>query len=57
MGRPSQFTDSSNSRLLQELLTGNSIHANITDWGYLDLALVVHLLLTYPILTAIAKSK
>ena len=41
-----RFTDSSNLQLLQKLVIGKSIHASFTDWGYLDLAMVVHLFIT-----------
>ena len=36
------------------LWIGKSIHTTFTDWGYLDLATAVNLLLTNPNLTAVA---
>ena len=44
-----RFTDSSNLRQIE-----NSIHTTFTDWGYLDVAMAVHVLLTYPKLIAVA---
>ena len=41
-----RFTDGSNSQLLKKSLIGESIRASFTDWGYLDLAIVVHLYVT-----------
>ena len=35
-----------NLQLLQKSWIGKSIHMTFTDWGYLDLAMAVHLLLT-----------
>ena len=48
---PPRYTDFFNLRLVAN---GKKIHTTFTDRGYLDVATAVHLLLTYPNLTAMA---